>query len=556
MVSKLARLFFTLRHLRPKQLVFFVLRRKFPARAVADTCSPELSETFSCKSPIDINGSGDGRFDFHFLNCQKTFQSAIDWQSIDESRLWRYNLHYFDYLRDESRESQDKLFLIKDWIGNNPQGSEPGWEPFTVSLRIVNWIFFLGRKPDLVTEDILKSLYTQVLWLERNDERHILANHYFENLKALAFAGAFFRGEDADRWRKRAKSEIPQQLIEQNLQDGGHYERSPQYHGLMLENYLDLYNLSNHTEVFDITFRDACYRQSMEGLQFLKGIIFPDGSIPLLNDSAFGVSPTYTELSDYFVRLSGKPSMNRVANPLINFLDSGLYGLRSTKDMLIIDAGEIGPSYQPGHTHCDMLSYELMLRGKRVIVDTGVYEYEPGPMRHYVRSTQAHNTVTIADDEQSEIWGEFRVARRAKVLSAMAAMESDKRFLFEGSILGFYGIPGRVRHHRSISVDLDDSGCFESVHVMDRVEVKSGEAIESRIHFHPNFGIEETETGVFAISDGSGTSFTLILPEGLKTRLEGSYYCPEFGKKLANQCMVIGFESASERFLRYELRID
>ena len=90
--------------------------------------------------------------------------------------------------------------------------------------------------PSLFKKELTKS----VSWLEKNDERHILANHYFENLKALLFAGCFFIGKDADRWRERALVEIPKQLREQTLQDGGHYERSPQYHALMLENYLDI----------------------------------------------------------------------------------------------------------------------------------------------------------------------------------------------------------------------------------------------------------------------------------------------------------------------------
>ena len=227
MIQKLARLFFTLRHLRFKQFIFFILRRGFPARPVAYTGTPIVAEGFSLEAPIDVVETGADRLVFNFLNRKKVFQGSVDWDPSDESRLWRYNLHYFDFLRDESRSAEDKFFLIQDWIKSNPQGAAPGWEPFTVSLRIVNWIFFLSSKPDRSTEEIHRSLYTQALWLERNDERHILANHYFENLKALAFAGAFFVGVDADRWRNRALKEIPQQLIEQNLQDGGHYERSP-----------------------------------------------------------------------------------------------------------------------------------------------------------------------------------------------------------------------------------------------------------------------------------------------------------------------------------------
>jgi uncharacterized heparinase superfamily protein len=35
---------------------------------------------------------------------------------------------------------------------------------------------------------------------------------------------------------------------------------------------------------------------------------------------------------------------------------------------LIVDCGPVGPEYQPGHSHCDTLSFELSLGGKRVVV--------------------------------------------------------------------------------------------------------------------------------------------------------------------------------------------
>ena len=127
----------------------------------------------------------------------------MDWHPNDVSRLWRYNLHYFDYLREDGRKRNEKIFLIRDWVTKNPQGSQPGWEPFTAGLRIINWIFFLTKYTQYQSKDILYSLYLQVLWLEENDERHILANHYFENLKTLTFAGGFFRGNDAERWLKK-----------------------------------------------------------------------------------------------------------------------------------------------------------------------------------------------------------------------------------------------------------------------------------------------------------------------------------------------------------------
>ena len=91
------------------------------------------------------------------------------------------------------------------------------------------------------------------------------------------------------------------------------------------------------------------------------------------------------------------------------FPDTGYGVIRSadSRSALIFDCGPLGPDYQPGHGHCDVLSYELSLHGQRVVVDTGVSTYEPGPERSYERSTAAHNTLRIDGEEQAEIVGEF-----------------------------------------------------------------------------------------------------------------------------------------------------
>ena len=49
------------------------------------------------------------------------------------------------------------------------------------------------------------------------------------------------------------------------------------------------------------------------------------------------------------------------------------------------------------------------------MVDTGISTYDKTPRRQYERGTSAHNTVTIGGKDSSEVWGGFRVGKRAKV---------------------------------------------------------------------------------------------------------------------------------------------
>ena len=311
----------------------------------------------------------------------------------------------------------------------------------------------------------------------------------------------------------------------------------------MLENYLDIYNLAvSNKSFFDDDFIPELKKYSVLGLNWLNDIVFPDNNIPLFNDSALGVSPSLENLNQYAYQLLSYEYQEQAKHlATIEKHDSGLYGLRSSDDMLLMDCGDIGPSYQPGHTHCDFLSYELMLGGKRLVVDTGVFEYEPGPLRHYVRSTQAHNTVSIDGDEQSEIWGEFRVARRAKKLDAQVCAVDD-RVSITGAYSGFYGSTlgwkPRFKHQRDINVKLVKDA-VESIEVVDTLSGKGEHEAESYIHIHPDFVLESIdEKNIKILLDGVIFA-KLEINTDCQYRIEKTIYCPEFGVKHDIDCIVI-----------------
>jgi uncharacterized heparinase superfamily protein len=498
---------------------------------------------------------------FRFLNIEVDLsrnETTIDWSAQSQSRLWQYNLHYFDYLREPARPNNDKDRLIQSWIECNSQGFGTGWEPFTTSLRIVNWVFYMLQRPP---EDIplawLDSLYLQTLWLEQNDEKHILANHYFENLKALFFAGCFFQGDDANRWINRILNEIPSQAREQTLSDGGHYERSHLYHCLMLENYLDIYNLSlSYRELCTSGFVEQIRSSAKRGLEWLAATVFPDGMIPLTNDSAFGVSILPEELFSYAERLSLKTTHGCFEDiELIDRPATGLYGCRLGDNMFIIDCGDIGPSYQPGHTHCDFLSYELMVAARRIVVDTGVCEYEPGPMRNYVRSTKAHNTVSVNGGEQSEIWDQFRVARRAEKIAAEISM-NDNTIDFRGAYRGFCINRNRIEHKRTVAILLCPNGKkFRELIITDYLTGVGCHAIENFIHIHPEIDVRSSHHGEINLIHDESAIALIQLSNGQNYQIESGFYCPEFGRQIPNQVIVLRTQGTFPLSLCYKIHI-
>jgi hypothetical protein len=82
------------------------------------------------------------------LNESIEYDKQIEWQAPSKSRLWRYNLHYFNYLQSKDiLDKQTGIDFLKNWVENNPPGTKDSWDPFPLSLRIVNWIKYLSKSP-------------------------------------------------------------------------------------------------------------------------------------------------------------------------------------------------------------------------------------------------------------------------------------------------------------------------------------------------------------------------------------------------------------------------
>lgn len=538
--TKLIRYLHTIRHIKPLQLACFVQQRVFPVT----TISPYTGKITTCQnvgmSPIITHtNKAESQNEFVFLSNAKTFDlDRIDWPCREMSKLWRYNLHYFDYVHDVGRSPETISKLITSWIEHNPPNAEDAWEPFTVSLRIVNWIklFLQPSSLNAVQKEWLQSLYHQALWLEQNIEKHLLANHFFKNGKALVFVGLYFSGADAERWLKKGQRIIRQELDEQILPDGGHFERSPMYHTMILQDCLDLLNLELGSGSEGLT--EKLTEKCRIMLHFLGGMIHPNGEIALFNDAALGIEQTYAELADYFLRLTGEKAVTPDA-PCWSFPDTGYFVMAPLPgDRLIIDCGPVGPDYQPGHAHCDTLSFELSLKGSRVIVDSGCCQYVDGDIRCYNRGNSGHNTLTIDGENQSEVWGTHRCARRARPVYGRLEKREDGMLIFSGAHDGYRRLKGKPIHHRTITWSGD------AYQIEDRVEGEGLHDVESRLHIHPVLSVELAD-GSAVIRVGTELLATISTLGGVPIETTDGWYCPEFG--LQQQCTVITTRSSMTR---------
>src|SRR5262249_30785534 len=149
----------------------------------------------------------------------------------------------------------------------------------------------------------------------------------------------------------------------------------------------------------------------------------PDGEIAFFNDAAFGMASAPAEIEAYAQRLGLPPTVDDGAQ-LICLQSSGYLCARAGDAWLVCDCAAVGPDHLPGHAHADTLSFELSVRRRRVLVNSGTSEYGVGSERQRQRGTGAHNTVRVDGSDSSEVWSGFRVARRARPCLHGAQSES------------------------------------------------------------------------------------------------------------------------------------
>jgi len=87
-------------------------------------------------------------------------------------------------------------------------------------------------------EKLWASVYRQYRYLLLTQEKALLANHYFENLKAIVISALLF--EETDIYHKYFDLFL-KEIEEEILPDGLHFERSLMYHKIILEDILRVY---------------------------------------------------------------------------------------------------------------------------------------------------------------------------------------------------------------------------------------------------------------------------------------------------------------------------
>ncbi len=513
-----------------------------------------------------LNKKDKNEISFTFLNQKEYLTFPIEWNNLTFTQLWRFNLHYFDWARKFldyrinngfwSKDSRVLKILIDDWIENNKLGKGDGWHSYTISLRIRNWILIIRSCPEFDNQKYIDSIWLQICWLYSHKENYLGGNHWLENLISLLVGSLQFEGAKAKKIFLYSSKELEKELKLQILEDGGHQERSASYHLLILERLIELGLIIENIKSTRPTWLVEVIRKMTE---WAISIRLNNGNHPLFNDSP-NISSPIDEVLNYsraylnrfklrnkgiFTKLTEMYSKNGIENnhflmnnKLTSLFDTGWSIIRLDNGIeVLFKFGDSCPKHLPAHAHSDLLSIDIIKDGKPIILETGTSNYGLNPIREYERSSAAHNVFQLGLLPRSkkqninwiepiETWGNFRAARKAKILNKSSSINTNGNIFLKGSHDAYERFG--AKYSRSINLAEKSNGDISLI-ILDEVICQNSMCWRQFWHLAPN---QSSELFNRTIED-------LKLNYDFKKEWIDTYYSYEFGRKINRKSLKL-----------------
>lgn len=500
----------------------------------------------------------------------------------DLSRLqWLLALGQAYLIEGDDARAKAARDVIEEWIAANPPGRGVNWTvAMEAALRAIAliWLFHACNGARAWRDEKFRFEFLRVLYLHGDFIRRHLewsdvnANHLLADAAGLVALGLFFgnRREPAE-WHRTGWKILAEEMPKQVGADGATFEASSAYHRLATELFLvpATIRLAHGLDV------PTDYRTRLAAMaRFAAAYARPDDTAPnwgdaddgrvlpfgrqriadhrylvglvgLALDDAALIAETRGPADEAFwllgpeaaARLSDTPPAPRSTA----FEDSSVYAMAGGGDHVFIDAGPVGMKGRGGHGHNDCLSFEAVLDGVPLIVDSGAYVYTASvEWRNRFRSTAAHNTPMVDGQEQNRIvrpeylWTLMDDARPTVRLWQTGAREDR----LVGEHAGYRRLADPVTPIRAVTLDKERHRLI----VIDRFECRGTHRIAIPFHLHPDVAVDANEPGIFRLT-AAGRAFVFAWHgDNWKAALRPSWWSPSYGIKRESTAIEFAFE--------------
>jgi hypothetical protein len=371
---------------------------------------------------------------------------------------WELNRHVqFPLLAKGYLITKDREYLIElvdlfdDWTKKNPFLYGVSWTSIMeMAIRINSWIFcycFLKQAKN-VPATLLEELRVGIINMTEHIAKHYSRfssanNHLIVEAYVIGLSGIMFNYKP---WIETGISILNLEILRQNYSDGINKELSLHYQAFVMEalglfiRVLQLNDIPVPKNWFEMLKKMSRYVSNCLG-KFGEVIVFGDndeGKILdlqgmssnyyyyvlelmglLLDEKYLDMSKVHENIRWIFSDSAILNANNKVLydNSHSVCYHEGGHTILKSKDRRIligIDHAALGLEPLAAHGHADALSFQMFIDGLPLFVDPGTYNYHFTPEeRDYFRKTINHNTVTINNNDQSEMLGAFLWGKKA-----------------------------------------------------------------------------------------------------------------------------------------------
>lgn len=418
------------------------------------------------------------------------------WEVHGMDEAEQSELHCFDWFGDlaalgDAAAGRHARACLESWDAAFGSYSPVVWQADVLSRRLANWLIhydalFAGVEPAFRMQ-VLDSIARQLRHLRRVAASETDGDGRLDALAAMIYAEVCV-ADDPERL-ERAMALLETELDAQILSDGGHLSRSPARQLAVLEQLVDIRDLLTAARrEIPVFLRNAIDRMAPIVRFFRLG----DGGPACFNGGG-RVGPSHIDRVLERSDAKGRPPPRA---PYTRFERVEMAEL-----VLLLDGGAPAPEGFDRGAHAGTLSFEFSVAGQPVFVNCGGAPEDRPAWCRALRTTAAHNAVTVADTNSAELL-DGGIGRRAGDVQCDRG-EIDGSVWVSSSHDGYEAAFGLTCRRR---LYLDHSGA--DLRGEDILVGPAGHDFALRFHLHP--AVTATLDG--DDGDSGGQALTLDLP--------------------------------------------
>ena len=472
--------------------------------------------------------------------------------------------------------------IIVSWIDSNPyKENGAGWDSYSVSERIVNWLFFLSalqslpiEKGDPSSSQIIQSLLKHIQTLLNGLEFRASStnNHVINNGRALYLSGVFLKCNEALETGREILKLTSRDMF---TESGFLREGSSHYQILLARTFLEVLLCAEMIDdkvlkdgLLDFTKRVAsCAQFFLRETPFpLFGDVSPDfppdfhlglpevTRLLLENEEA---SSAHTEAGWHIILTYGSNSEHSVDDSTNNdssnekqvvaYPDAGYYRITNRSYSIFIYANPLGYVPEWSHGHSDMGGFVMYWNRQPFLVDCGRPDFRNTAKGRYGRSVRSHNGISVEGYEPCVTHGlnGFGQLMVKEYIEPPPVVKLEER---AGSVkiqIEYYGF-------KRVSKDLKINRTFycepNGLTIEDEITGKGIHQIETFFHLHPEVNLITNDKGAIRFSLKGDEKLKMISKSNHSTCFQtfrgqevpfiAGWYFPSYGQHIPTNTII------------------